>query len=207
MQRRVIAVAANFTTEPVAESLGFWLTGFGVPCDVEHAPFDQVFQQLLDHSSLLGGNRAGANAILLRLDLWLDSLDGPEGEERTGAFERKLEEIATSLVAACSRSKVPHVVVSWPADPRRLREPGTAALLEREERALAEALRGTPNLQLITSDELLTAHGSPDYFDAESDAIGKIPFTESMFATIGTLVARRVRAALGVPFKVVVLDC
>ena len=207
MQRRVIAVAANFTTEPVGESLGFWLRGFGLPCDMEHAPFDQVFQQLLDPSSLLGGNRAGANAILLRLDLWLDSLDGPEGEERTGAFERKLEEIATALVAACSRSKVPHVVVSCPADPRRLREPGTAALLEREERALTEALRDTPNLRLITSDELLAAHGSPDYFDAESDALGKIPFTESMFATIGTLVARRVRAALGVPFKVVVLDC
>ena len=132
MQRRVIAVAANFTTEPVGEGLGFWLTGFGLSCDIEHAPFDQVFQQLLDPSSLLGGNRAGANVILLRLDLWLDSLDGPEGKERTGAFERKLEEIATALVAACSRSKVPHVVLSCPADPRRLREPGTAALLARE---------------------------------------------------------------------------
>ena len=69
MQRRFIALAANFTAEPVSESLGFWLTGLGLPCAVEHAPFDQVFQQLLDPASLLGANRGGANVILVRLDL------------------------------------------------------------------------------------------------------------------------------------------
>ena len=79
MQRRLIALAANFTAEPVSESLGFWLTGVGLPCDVEHAPFDQVFQQLLDPASLLGANRGGANVILVRLDLWLEPRSGQEG--------------------------------------------------------------------------------------------------------------------------------
>ncbi|MDF2775580.1 MAG: dhbF, partial [Geminicoccaceae bacterium] len=209
MQRRLIALAANFTAEPVSESLGFWLTGVGLPCDVEHAPFDQVFQQLLDPASLLGANRGGANVILVRLDLWLDPRSGQEGAEREGgaAFQRKVEELADALRSACGRCPAPHVAVWCPADPGRLRDPGVAASLAQAEQWLSATLAGTPNLQLITSDDLLAAHGSVDYFDAESDAIGRIPYSESLFATVGTLVARRVRAALAVPYKVVVLDC
>ena len=207
MQRRLIAVTANFTADPVSESLEFLLPGVGLPCNVEHAPFDQVFQQLLDPASLLGGNRTGANVVLLRLDLWLDTGSAEEGREHGAGLQRKIAELAEALRAACSRSPVPHVAVSCPADPGGLRDPDVAATLARAEEALTTALREMPNLQLVTSDELLAAHGSPSYFDSESDAIGRIPYSDTLFATIGTLVARRVRAALAVPYKVVVLDC
>ena len=43
-----VAVAATFTAEPVQEALDFWMGELGLPASVEFAPYNQVFQQLLD---------------------------------------------------------------------------------------------------------------------------------------------------------------
>jgi FkbH-like protein len=204
--QRVIAVAANFTAEPVAESLAFWLHGFGLPVGVEVAPFDQVFQQLLDPSSLLGANRSGADAILLRLDLWIDGTREADGGAEPGSLRAKIEELADAVRAASRRFAVPLVVALCPADPRALSDSMVARQLADAESWLVAELLETPNVQLITSGELL-ARRSGDYFDPDSDTLGRIPYTETFFATIGTALARRMRAALGLPYKVVVLDC
>ena len=45
---------------------------------VEFAPYDQVFQQLLDPGSLLSQNRQGVNVVLVRLEDWVRSRPGPE---------------------------------------------------------------------------------------------------------------------------------
>ena len=43
-----IVIASNFTAEPLEDSLKFWGDYFGVPTRIEFAPYNQVFQQLLD---------------------------------------------------------------------------------------------------------------------------------------------------------------
>lgn len=48
---RRIVVSATFTAEPVQDILEFWMGELNLPTAVEFAPFDQVFQQLLDPSS------------------------------------------------------------------------------------------------------------------------------------------------------------
>ena len=42
-----LVIAANFTAEPIEDSLKFWGDHFGAPVRLEFAPYDQVFQQLL----------------------------------------------------------------------------------------------------------------------------------------------------------------
>ena len=64
--RRVV-VAATFTAEPLQESMDFWMRELELPATVEFAPYDQVFQQLLDPGSLLAQNRNGVNVVLLAL--------------------------------------------------------------------------------------------------------------------------------------------
>jgi len=63
-------VAANFTADPVEESLKFWADQFDVAVHVEFAPYDQIFQQLLDTRSTFRKNRDGVNILLLRLEEW-----------------------------------------------------------------------------------------------------------------------------------------
>ena len=65
-----LCIAANFTAEPVEDTLRFWGDYFGLPIRLSFAPYNQIFQQLLDTESLLARNRSGANVILLRLEEW-----------------------------------------------------------------------------------------------------------------------------------------
>lgn len=71
--RLQFAIASNFTAEPVEESLSFWGHHFGTPVQTVFAPYNQVFQQLLDPHSDLAMNHDGTNVILLQLDAWVQS--------------------------------------------------------------------------------------------------------------------------------------
>jgi len=65
-----LVVAANFTAEPLEDSLRFWGEHFGVGLGIEFAPYNQVFQQLLDAGSALRRNSGGVNVIALALEEW-----------------------------------------------------------------------------------------------------------------------------------------
>jgi FkbH-like protein/FkbM family methyltransferase len=68
-----VNVAANFTADPLEESLRFWADHLGTDARIQFAPYDQIFQELLDETSSFRTNRDGANAILLRLEAWATS--------------------------------------------------------------------------------------------------------------------------------------
>lgn len=63
-----VGVCATFTAEPLTAALGLWLRGLFGAATIEHAPFNQVFQQLLDPTSLV--RRADAGVVLVRLSDW-----------------------------------------------------------------------------------------------------------------------------------------
>jgi len=65
-----LVVAANFTAEPLGDSLAFWGDHFGGQIHTEFAPYNQIFQQLLDPGSRFRQNRDGVNVILLGLEEW-----------------------------------------------------------------------------------------------------------------------------------------
>lgn len=65
-----MVVACNFTAEPLEDSLKFWAAHFGLQTNIEFAPYDQIFQQLLQVESAFRRNRDGVNIILLQLEKW-----------------------------------------------------------------------------------------------------------------------------------------
>ncbi|MEM7591563.1 MAG: FkbM family methyltransferase, partial [Cyanobacteria bacterium P01_A01_bin.83] len=68
--KQKIAIAASFTAEPIEDSLGFWMKELDIPSNIEFAPYNQIFQELLNPSSSMSQNRDGVNVILLRLEDW-----------------------------------------------------------------------------------------------------------------------------------------
>jgi FkbH-like protein/FkbM family methyltransferase len=72
-----LVIAANFTAEPLEDSLNFWGDQFRVPIRAEFAPYNQVFQQLLDAGSAFRKNREGVNVILLALEEWANPSPHP----------------------------------------------------------------------------------------------------------------------------------
>ena len=67
---QTIAITATFTSEPINDSLAYWLEGMGIPYSIEFAPYNQVFQELLSPASLFASNQNGVNVVLVRFEDW-----------------------------------------------------------------------------------------------------------------------------------------
>ncbi|MCP4154487.1 MAG: polyketide synthase subunit, partial [bacterium] len=65
-----LAVSATFTPELVEDYIRWWGGRFQLEIDVTFAPYNQVFQQLLDETGLLSRNE-GINLLLIRFEDWL----------------------------------------------------------------------------------------------------------------------------------------
>ena len=173
-----IAISATFTAEPVEESLRFWIDELGWRDAIRFAPFNQVFQQLLDPASLLAANRSGVNVLLVRPGDW-----GPQ-EGNPGQF------IDAVRIAASSWA-VPIVIVFCPDS--------TAFSFD--------DLSALSTVHAVAPGELLGLYPVAEIHDPHSDELGRVPYTPLFFAALGTLVARKIDALRMTPFKVIALDC
>jgi len=197
MSRYRIGIAATFTAEPILEVMELWGGELALDLDVVVAPHNQVFQQLLDPGSLLSGNRTGLNVVLVRLEDW----DGGDEAAATGAGD-----LAKAVGGAAAASGTPHLLCFCPPSPA-LRGTERGARYQRAEEAVAAALRDVRGTQVVTARALSARYPVRDYHDAHSEHVGRIPYTPTQFAALGTLVARHVHALTAPPCKVVVADC
>src|SRR5688572_5570855 len=78
---QTIAITATFTAEPLERPLTFWLEELQLPARIAFAPYNQVFQQLVDPSSLLATNRTGVNIILVGFEDWQKNASGRQAAE------------------------------------------------------------------------------------------------------------------------------
>ncbi len=180
-----IVVAATFTCEPVGDSLRFWMRELGFTASIRFAPYNQVFQQLLDPAGLMAHNRDGVNIVLVRLHDWAQAgLDG------------NLEHFVASVKSA-ARFPAPLLVCLCP---------DTAA----NERA-AERLRGElntlPGVHFLSPGDVARAYPVENCHDPHADELGHVPYTPACFTALGSAAARRIRALWAPPYKVIVLDC
>lgn len=192
-----VAIAANFTAEPIAPVLELWAEELGLAFEVAFAPFDQVFQALLDPTSLLGSNARGVNVILLQLDRWLRSrAEAPESE-----LAQLGDELVTVITGA-ARGGTQHIVALCPPS-------GGAheSLCRAAAARISDALDGVPNVHVLRDADVLQRYPCAAVRDVESDALGAIPYTAEYFAALGATIARRIRALRATPYKVLALDC
>jgi len=203
---QTIAVAASFTAEPVKPALSFWMKRLGKPATVKFAPFNQIFQQLLDPASLLSGNKHGYNLILLRIEDLLPA-------ESTGAaiMAPKLaasdDEFVRSLLAAAQRSAVPNVVCICPPSASVRNQSQLAEACDRAQASIVSRLAGVPNVAVVTPPELFALYPVANCDDDYAWRVGKIPYTTAFFTALGTMLARRMLALQGAAYQVIVADC
>lgn len=206
---RPIAVAATFTAEPVEDALAFWAAELDLPAAVEFAPYGQVFQQLLDPSSLLARNRKGANLVLVRPEDWLRALPGSGaggGSEVREALERNASDLVDAARGMAARSGAPLIVALCPDSPAARADREVRGLLEDAAARVTGGLAGEPGVSVIGPEDF-GLYPVADYHDPRRDRLGHIPYTPAFFAAMGTVLARRIHALLAPPHKVVVLDC
>ncbi|MDQ3917565.1 MAG: HAD-IIIC family phosphatase, partial [Acidobacteriota bacterium] len=210
----VITVTSSFTAEPVEKTLAFWTRQLEMPHRVEFAPYNQVFQQLLDPNSLLSRNRAGVNVVLVRFEDWQRfGESGGEGEPADPArlsaeqVERDVRDLTEALRGAGERAAAPLLVCVCPPSPAALAPRGRADFFRRMEELLQAGLEEANGVYLVTSAELAEIYPVADYYDAHADRLGHVPYVPAFFTALGTMIARKAHALKGNPYKVIVLDC
>jgi FkbH-like protein len=180
-----LAISATFTAEAIQPALSFWFGEVGLGWDVRFAPYNQVFQQLLDPASLLARNAAGANAVLVRFEDW-----GP------GAGQH-----AVRLLDALRAVTVPVVLVVCPPTPAHAGESECGVEL------LRRGLAGMTHVHLIAPEDLDALYPVAEPLDPHADQLGRVPYTPLYFAALGTMLVRKLHAVRSAPFKVIALDC
>ncbi|MEE4175214.1 MAG: HAD-IIIC family phosphatase [Xanthomonadales bacterium] len=190
-----LVVAANFTAEPVDASLRFWLESLQIPIRIEHAPFDQVFQQLLNPASPLRANHRGIGIALIRLQDWLDADTPPDrvARELIDAFTAAQSGVAGDLILCFAPSTG--------LDAHR------SDVLEQAERTVAEALQDRGGVRVLTSPELLERYPGADIADEHGERLAGMPYTPAGFCLLGTALARCIYGLVVPAHKVLVLDC
>jgi hypothetical protein len=197
LETQLVAVAATFTAEPIAESLRYWMTELEIPGSVEFALYNQIFQQLLDPGSLLGSNPRGLNLVLLRFDDWRGEADGNDPlslNKRVGNIERSIADFVAGLRTACARTSVPWVICVCPSSGRLGGGDDASEVHGRLEELLTKGLSGLVGVHLLTTAELLRNFPAADCLDQTSDELGHVPYTPLFFTALGTAVARKFHA-------------
>lgn len=205
---KTIAISASFTDEPLEESLDFWGRELQNPFSIEFAPYNQVFQQLLDPSSLLSQNKLGMNVILIRFEDWKRHdkklVSKPDIHEK---IKENVNSLILALKSALERSATPYLVYVCPASPRTVADAEEMKFHQKMEELIASKLDIIGNLYLVKASELVRPYSVTNYYDAYTDEVGHVPYTPAFFAALGTSIARKYIAIQSTPYKVIVLDC
>ena len=180
-----LALSATFTAEAIQPALTFWLRELGLGYDVRFAPYNQVFQQLLDPASLLARNSSGANVVLVRFEDW-----------GAGAVQH-----AERLLDAVRHFAGPLIVAVCPAT----LEHEAASL--RAEKVLRAGLAPVSSAYLVTPADLFALYPVDGVHDPHADELGHVPYTPLFFAALGTMLMRKLHAVRSTLYKVIALDC
>jgi len=199
-----VVVAATFTAELIEDALGFWMEELGTPAEVVFAPYNQVFQQLLDPRGVLAAGRSDVNLLLLRLEDWL-----PETGlgEAAPALDRDVGELVRAVEAFTARSEAPCLVVLCPPSPSLEAQEGVAGRVRAAEERLRAELGRLSGVELVHHGEVARSYPVAAVHDPHADELGKVPYTPEYFTALATAAARRIHALRHRRPKVVVVDC
>ncbi|HWQ93090.1 MAG TPA: amino acid adenylation domain-containing protein, partial [Clostridia bacterium] len=206
-EKQTIGIAATFTVEPVEEALRYWMNELEIPASMQFAPYNQVFQELLDPRSLMSGNSRGLNVICIRLQDWAGAAEGDLDKAFRDSIERNVTEFIRSIKEASLRHPVPWLVVFCPGSLLVSGEPQHAELLEFTEQRVASELESVAGVQVVASRQLLDRYPVAEIEDASAEELGHVPFTPVFYTALATEIARRFHLLLRPPRKVIVLDC
>jgi amino acid adenylation domain-containing protein/FkbH-like protein len=203
-----VVIAATFTAEPLRDALEFWCKQLGIEGEIEFAPYNQVFQMLLDPRSPFANNRAGANFVLLRLEDWIrDVGDEAPHEERFARLRQHSADLLAAIDTCAGRGGAPLLLCFCPLSAALQAMPGYLPLFDNLQRELLLELRDKPGVHALGTSELQRFYPVVHWEDEHADNVGHIPYSTEFYVALATLLMRKLLALRARPYKVIVLDC
>jgi FkbH-like protein len=187
-----ILISATFTADAIEPTLAFWMRELGFDYRIRMAPYNQVFQLLLDPAGALASND-GVNVVLVRFEDWAHD---------PAHLETDIRHFGASLNAAAQSFAAPLIVCICAASPEF-----DAGFQTRMEDLVAAVAANLATVHLVTPREIDGLYPVAQAHDPLGDKLGHIPYTPAYFAALATMVARKIHALRTPPYKVIALDC
>ncbi len=205
--RRNIVIASNFTIEHVLPTLKEYLDKVH-DCTIEVAPYNQIFQQLLDPSSLFNSNSNGLNVVFLRIEDLIDqkAIDFRVGEDDLARIKRNSDALIECF-ETFGRSAIPLLLFICPQSARIAADERLSNAFESIEQSIKGACTPVENIFVCRTDNLTKRYGVESVDNPTGNMLGHVPYTEDYFSAMGIELARSIDAHFRKPFKVLVLDC
>jgi len=166
-----IRIAANFTVEPIEEFLNYWMTALGIASQIRIAPYNQVFQQLLE-SGLLRSNRGGVNLVAVDLDARLPP--GPMAESAP-KLQRAIADFM-SVLRSSGSSGAGGAVLIFPAAEHQ--DDDRSSAIAEAKSSILDQCPAIPGWSALDLSQSVTLYSVSETRDPFTDELGNIPFTE-----------------------------
>lgn len=196
------SICASFTATPLDPFLKYWLKKVGVDYEIFHAPYHQVFQELIGPQSEFH-QKGSVGIILFRLDDYIRDLKGAMKEKENAILEtgEQFEKVIRSLEITR-----PTFLFFLPGE-------NTSDLGPQQEIAEATYTRiyatahSRDGLYAFDLRNLPREFSMNSPFDPYSDRQAHVPFNGAMFSALAFSIARRLSCLHRPAFKVIALDC
>ncbi len=201
-----VILCASFVIEPVQDYLNYWCKEFDLNVNVTFAPYNQVFQQLLNPNSLFNQNR-GINFLFIRVDDWLRDQGNKDAFEQNDFLNKTYLDFEEAIKQSRKNAIVPFVIGLVPLSPSHSFATEVADHIEKLNKKLDYLLKNIPGFYLLDLNKIVTVYDAEEMFDSKSDEVGHLPFTQEYYAALGTYMVRKINAYKSPSYKVIALDC
>jgi acyl-CoA synthetase (AMP-forming)/AMP-acid ligase II/acyl carrier protein len=182
-----VEVISVFTAEPLAESLSFWMEKLRIPARLRFAPYNQVFQKLMDPTA----NHAAVRIVLLRLEDWANSEQASE-EDFLEKLERNVRDFLDVLETSSSRQRSRYLVCLCPESNALATNATRLASLRKAESLLRQTIQSLSDVHLIDYHDVIERYDVGEINDPTADELGHVPYTPDFFTALGTAIVRRI---------------
>ncbi|MBN2532033.1 MAG: SDR family NAD(P)-dependent oxidoreductase [Spirochaetales bacterium] len=214
-----LTISATFTAEPLRDGLEFWEKELDTPIDIQFAPYNQVFQELLDPFSVFTRNSNGMNVIILKFDDWLRYYQANKDDkgvmvknnENISQLKSYLWSVFNDLIMALQsysgRQGCYMLLLLCPASPEYEQNTSIKKLFRKMETKLVQHIKKLGAIDLINARDYHKYYGIVNIFDPMGNEMGHIPYFPEYYHFLSTLIFRRLYIIKNAPYKVIALDC
>ncbi|MGB7605871.1 MAG: amino acid adenylation domain-containing protein [Lutisporaceae bacterium] len=198
-----LTVAATFTGEPIEGYAKWWCEKNGIRLNIQFAPYNQVFQELLDAQSMTSKN-TGINLLMLRFEDWIrDTKANEQVQKQTleNQYDKLLEAIRNRSTRALT------IIGIFPVSEHFGLSEEITTCIEKLYKKMVKEISSLEGISILDFTNTAALYDIKETFDAVRDKTGHMPFSDAYYAAIGTMVARKTCATRHNPFKVIAVDC
>jgi FkbH-like protein/FkbM family methyltransferase len=129
---------------------------------------------------------------------------GTPGPSLVADLQSKADQLVSALEGFAATVAAPVLLVLCPPQVRRGAESAALTLVEDELLRRVGALAG---VSAVGSRALQARYPGTDWFNAQTDRLGHIPYSDSGFAALGETIFRTYAGLRRAPYKAIALDC